>query len=108
MCRSCWRWAWRVCSAPARRCRRSSPFFANRVSRVMLEALLERFYRRDRLALARLLTLMSRGERVEEILGNLQRPTERGHVVAITGSGGVGKSTLIGKLIEHIRGQGQT
>jgi LAO/AO transport system kinase len=72
----------------------------------MLETLLERFRRRDRLALARLLSLIARGEQVEEILagvGEAARPTR---VVALTGSGGVGKSTLIGKLIEQIRAQG--
>ena len=74
----------------------------------MLEALLERFRRGDRVALARLLTLLSRGEAVQEITARIEPVAAPSCVVAITGSGGVGKSTLIGKLIEHIRGQGQT
>jgi LAO/AO transport system kinase len=83
----------------------------------MLETLLERFRRRDRLALARLLSLAARGEQVEEILAGIGPPSlppvpggkEGGaRVVAFTGSGGVGKSTLVGKLIEQIRGQGQS
>jgi LAO/AO transport system kinase len=74
----------------------------------MLETLLERFRRRDRLALARLVSLMARGERVEEILAGVGEPARPARAVAITGSGGVGKSTLVGKLIEQIRGQGQS
>lgn len=75
----------------------------------MLEPLLERFRHGDRLALARLLTHISRGEHLEEIHANLahsQRQPAR--VVAITGSGGVGKSTLTGKLIRLLRDQGKT
>lgn len=75
----------------------------------MLEALLERFRQRDRMALARLLSLVARGEHVEAIRAAVQKvevgPTR---VVAVTGSGGVGKSSLIGKLIELLRNRGQT
>jgi LAO/AO transport system ATPase len=73
----------------------------------MLETLLERFYRHDRLALARLISLVARGEQVEEILTGISEPARPARVVAVTGSGGVGKSTLVGKLIEQVRGQGQ-
>jgi len=74
----------------------------------MLEPLLERFRRGDRLALSRLLSLVARGERGEEILAGLPAPRRPARVVAVTGSGGVGKSTLAGKLIEQGREQGQT
>jgi LAO/AO transport system kinase len=74
----------------------------------MLETLLERFHRHDRLALSRLLSLVSRGERMEEILAGVGEAMKPARVVAVTGSGGVGKSTLIGKLIEPIRRQGQS
>jgi LAO/AO transport system ATPase len=100
----------------------------------MLDALLERFRQGDRPALSRLLTLVARGEQVEAIqtalqcgdssplsLRRSQQAKTRGgnenqngdesphsKVVAITGSGGVGKSTLIGKLIELLRSRGQT
>lgn len=74
----------------------------------MLEILLERFRRRDRLALARLVSLIARGEKVEEILAGIGEPGRPARVVAVTGSGGVGKSTLVGKLIEQVRGQGQS
>src|SRR5438105_1110086 len=67
-----------------------------------LAPLLERFRRGDRLALSRLLSLAARGERVHEIAVNLSA-SPMARLVAITGSAGVGKSTLIGKLIEQIR-----
>lgn len=74
----------------------------------MLEQLLERFRRRDRLALSRLVSLVARGQQVEEILAGIGEPAQPARVVAVTGSGGVGKSTLVGKLIEQVRGQGQS
>lgn len=74
----------------------------------MLETLLERFRRRDRLALTRLVSLIARGEQVEEILSGIGEAARPARVVALTGSGGVGKSTLAGKLIEQIRNQGQS
>lgn len=74
----------------------------------MPEPLLERFRRHDRLALARLLTRAARGERLREILAEIPGPANPSRVVAITGSGGVGKSTLIGKLLEFLRRRGQT
>jgi LAO/AO transport system ATPase len=70
----------------------------------MLESLLERFGRGERLALSRLVSLVARGQRVEEILAAVRRTRpEPARVVAVTGSGGVGKSTLAGKLIEQAR-----
>jgi LAO/AO transport system ATPase len=75
----------------------------------MLEPLLERFRQGDRLALARLLTLIARGEQVAAIRAALPpEPAGPTKVVAVTGGGGVGKSTLIGKLIDLVRGRGRT
>jgi LAO/AO transport system kinase len=73
----------------------------------MLETLLECFRRGDRLALSRLVSLVARGERTEEILGALGPPRKQARVVAVTGSGGVGKSTLVGRLIEQARSHGE-
>ena len=70
----------------------------------MIARLLERFRQGDRLALARLLTLVARGEDLGGIVDQIGN-TKNCRVVAFTGSGGVGKSSLIGKLIETIRGQ---
>ena len=74
----------------------------------MLDDLLERFRRRDRLALSRLVSLVARGEHVEAILAGVGPAAKPARVVALTGSGGVGKSTLAGKLIEQIRADNQT
>jgi LAO/AO transport system ATPase len=73
----------------------------------MLDALLQRFRQGDRLALARLISLVARGEQVEAILAGLAG-TRTARVVAVTGSPGVGKSSLTGQLIGAIRGEGLT
>jgi LAO/AO transport system ATPase len=72
----------------------------------MLAPLLERFHQRDRLALARLVSLVARGEQIEAILAGAGKPVQPARVVAMTGPGGVGKSSLTGKLIEEVRQQG--
>jgi LAO/AO transport system ATPase len=74
----------------------------------MLEEWLDRFRRHDRVALSRLLSFLARGERVTEVLAGAGSPAKPARVVAVTGSGGVGKSTLVGKLIEQFRRGGQT
>jgi LAO/AO transport system kinase len=59
----------------------------------------------DRRALARLLTLVGRGEHLAEIAAwiDAHRPTTEPPVYAITGSAGVGKSSFIGRLLARIR-----
>ncbi len=74
----------------------------------MPDDLLDRFRQRDRLALSRLLSLVARGELAEPVLAQLGPPVKPSRVLAVTGSGGVGKSTLVGKLIERFRQTGQT
>jgi LAO/AO transport system kinase len=74
----------------------------------MPEDLLERFRHHDRLALARLLSRAANGESIGDLLARLEPPARRSRVVAITGGAGVGKSTLVGKLIEVIRNAGQS
>lgn len=79
----------------------------------MIAALIERLRQGDRNALSRLITHAARGEHLGEIQLALAtepspvrgRSIHRARVVAFTGSGGVGKSTLIGKLIPLIREQ---
>lgn len=70
----------------------------------MNEELLRRFRQRDRRALSRLISLLARGED----LGEFAKPPAAARVVAVTGGGGVGKSSLIGKLIERCRERGQS
>jgi LAO/AO transport system ATPase len=73
----------------------------------MPDEMVDRVRRGDRIALARLLSQAARGEGAD-VLARLGPPAKRSRVVAVTGGAGVGKSTLVGKLIETIRGQGQT
>lgn len=74
----------------------------------MLDSWIERFRNKDRLALSRLLTIVARGQQLSPILNALPPPESPSRVIAITGSAGVGKSTLIGKLIDTIRKHGKT
>jgi LAO/AO transport system ATPase len=74
----------------------------------VLNDLLERFRRGDRLALSRLLSLAAQGEHHSEILDVLPPAAVPPRVVAITGSGGVGKSSLIGKLLDVVRREKKT
>jgi LAO/AO transport system ATPase len=67
------------------------------------DSLLERFQHGDRRALSRLLTIVAREEKDAPLLTQIPPAGKQSLVVAITGSGGVGKSTLIGKLIPLIR-----
>ena len=69
----------------------------------MLDDLFARFAAGDRLALSRLLSLAGDGEYAGEILARLKRADDRATVVAITGNSGVGKSSLIARLIEALR-----
>ncbi len=74
-----------------------------------LDSLFERFRRRERLALARLLTWAADVEMARQVRAAFaHEPLPNVPVIAFTGSGGVGKSTLIGRLIEHVRSQGKT
>jgi len=54
-----------------------------------------------------LLTLAARGQG-HEAFTHLAPANKASRVVAVTGSGGVGKSTLVGKLIQHVRKLGLT
>lgn len=76
--------------------------------RPMIDDLLARLRQGDRLALSRLLTLAFRGEQSAAIANGLPLPPRPCRTIALTGSGGVGKSTLVGKLIEQARRHNQT
>ncbi len=71
------------------------------------EELLRRFRQKDRRALSELLTLVESGQAplVPEPAVYPPIPTR---VVGITGSGGAGKSTLVGELVAHLRREGLT
>jgi LAO/AO transport system ATPase len=68
--------------------------------------LAERFRSQDRRALSRALTLASRGELGAQLAQfAVERPAR---VLAFSGSGGVGKSSLIGRMVEWLRQRGET
>jgi LAO/AO transport system kinase len=72
----------------------------------VIEQLLEQYRQGDRRALARLISLAARGEGLAEIARGLPAAPAPVRVVAFTGGGGVGKSTLVGRLIALARGEG--
>src|SRR5262249_53927270 len=110
-------WGWPASSGRGRRWMTSSRSFVRgrrrpgtptRLRPPMLDDLLQQFRQGDRLALSRLLSLAARGESIPQLTSALGSVAKRARVVALTGSGGVGKSTLIGKLIEKLRSQGKS
>ena len=60
-------------------------------------------------ALSRVLTLLERNDpAAAEVMERLDPQTGNGYAVGITGPPGVGKSTLVDRLAEHLRGLGLT
>ena len=60
----------------------------------------------DRSALARLLSLIERGDEDARVIGRLAYPLSgSGYTVGLTGAPGAGKSTLTSSLIGHLRAQ---
>jgi|SRR5579863_10009505 len=80
-------------------------FLRKEPTSVPSDDLISRFRNKDRRALARLLTLAARGHCPPELRGETSKNPGKGRVVAFTGSGGVGKSSLIGRLVELLRGK---
>jgi LAO/AO transport system kinase len=73
-----------------------------------LEQLLGRFAARDRLALARLITLVeNRSADVAMVMERLYSGAGNAHIVGITGPPGAGKSTLIDRMVSKLRARKQ-
>src|SRR5271166_334852 len=73
-----------------------------------LEQLLNRFAAGDRLALARLITLVeNRSADVATVMERLYDHANRAHIIGITGPPGAGKSTLIDRLLVKLRARKQ-
>ena len=68
---------------------------------------LPRFREKDRRALSRLITLAAEGNALAICQEPLDAPSKSQRTVAVSGSAGVGKSSLISGLVEHLRGLGQ-
>jgi LAO/AO transport system kinase len=63
----------------------------------------------DKRALARAITLVENAEPLAyELVRELYPQTGRAYAVGVTGPPGVGKSTLIGALVRHVRAQGRS
>jgi LAO/AO transport system kinase len=63
----------------------------------------------DKRALARAITLVENGDAIAyELVRELYPETGRAYAVGVTGPPGVGKSSLIGALIRHVREAGRT
>lgn len=66
--------------------------------------LLDKMLRGDRVALARLMTIIeSRHSSVPEILKQINPKTGRAYIIGVTGPPGAGKSTLVNELIQFLR-----
>ncbi len=69
-----------------------------------LEKLLERFERRDKVALARLITLIeNHAPERNAVIERIYAKTGHAHIVGITGPPGAGKSTLVNLMIAKYR-----
>jgi len=74
-----------------------------------VDELAERVAAGDRRALARAISLVENDDpRGWELVRALFPHTGRAHTVGLTGPPGAGKSTLIGRLVEHARAQGKS
>lgn len=73
-----------------------------------LNSLLERFARGDRLALARLITLVeNRSAQVSAVMERIYAQTGHAYIIGVTGAPGAGKSTLVNRLIARYRAEGK-
>ena len=73
-----------------------------------LEKLLERFERRDKVALARLITLIeNHAPERNAVIERIYAKTGHAHIVGITGPPGAGKSTLVNLMIAKYRALGK-
>jgi LAO/AO transport system kinase len=71
--------------------------------------LVERVLEGDRRAVARAISMVEDGaEGLEELSAGLFPHTGNAYTVGVTGSPGVGKSTLVGALVRHLRGSGRS
>lgn len=71
--------------------------------------LIEKLAKKDRAALAQLLTLAASGKESATLASALDGvPKSATQIVALTGSGGVGKSSLLGAITAHFTARGES
>ena len=98
----------RHAAAGAGSCPRAGNFVSSRRDWTR-ETLLEGIRAGDRRALARAITLVESSDPLAyDLVRELYPQTGRAYVLGLTGPPGVGKSSLIGALLTHVRGLGQT
>jgi len=83
-------------------------FLRERDQVASLDELLERLRNKDRRALSSLLSWASQPELARAIRDRIGDCQSKSPVIAITGSGGVGKSSLIRRLVELVRSSGNS
>src|SRR5215471_13920315 len=84
------------------------PLSAGRVAGDVATGLVDRVLAGDRVALARLMTLVeNRAPELPGVMSRLYAQTGRAHVIGVTGPPGAGKSTLTDALIGGLRAEGR-
>jgi len=77
------------------------------VSETEIKGLVERMQAGDRVALARLMTLVeNRAPGLPALMSRVYPGSGRAHVIGITGPPGAGKSTLTDRITRHLRTAG--
>ncbi len=72
-----------------------------------IEELCERFKEHDKVALARLITLVENNPQLAtQIFSHLNNVENEAYIIGLTGSPGVGKSTLSGQIVKQLVGRG--
>jgi LAO/AO transport system kinase len=74
-----------------------------------LETLITNFKNKDKIALARLITIIeNEPERAHEVFKHFEDVNHESYIIGLTGSPGVGKSTLTGALAQKMLDEGKT
>ncbi len=74
-----------------------------------LDILINKFKNKDKVALARLITIIeNEPEKAHEIFKHFENITHDSYIIGITGSPGVGKSTLTGQISKKLLEEGKS
>ena len=74
-----------------------------------VDALVARMLRKDRVALAKLISVVENREpEMRRVMSGIYKNAGRAYVIGITGPPGAGKSTLVDRMISHLRAAGST
>ncbi|MHA1380364.1 MAG: methylmalonyl Co-A mutase-associated GTPase MeaB [Candidatus Helarchaeota archaeon] len=74
-----------------------------------IDELIKKFKNKDKIALARLISIVENSPEVaKHIFKNFAKLLKKSYIIGITGSPGVGKSTLTGKIAEKFMNKGKT